>query len=141
MSSSSSSTFANDTVPVAFSVAEIYENVGETHTRYSAIESSFKTQFNRSPTLYVRAPGRVNLIGEHIDYSGYSVLPMAIARDTVIAVAYADDDASQKKDDKNDVIFCTIANTDAKFTTRSFKTKEGMDTSIASAHAADSMTQ
>lgn len=46
--------------------------------------SRFKSHFGTPPTLGVRAPGRVNVIGEHTDYNHGFVLPMAIERDTVI---------------------------------------------------------
>ncbi len=42
--------------------------------------------FHTTPTLY-RAPGRVNLIGEHTDYSGGFVMPAAIDFSTLIAIS------------------------------------------------------
>ena len=51
--------------------------------------SEFTARFGRPPRWVVAAPGRVNIIGEHTDYSGGLVLPMAIDRHTVIAAAPA----------------------------------------------------
>jgi galactokinase len=46
----------------------------------------FRERFDESDDLCVfRAPGRVNLIGEHTDYNDGFVMPIAIDRDTVIA--------------------------------------------------------
>lgn len=47
---------------------------------------SFKSYFNSEPAFLVRAPGRVNLIGEHTDYNEGFVLPMAIDRAVWIAL-------------------------------------------------------
>ena len=46
----------------------------------------FKTLYGVQPRLF-RAPGRVNLIGEHTDYNDGFVLPIAIDRGTVVAGA------------------------------------------------------
>ncbi|XP_017532960.3 N-acetylgalactosamine kinase isoform X5 [Manis javanica] len=56
------------------------------HPRLLKLKEVFKSKFGSLPKFYVRAPGRVNIIGEHIDYCGYSVLPMAIEQDMLIAV-------------------------------------------------------
>ena len=48
-------------------------------SRASRLRSAFEERFpGQSPSVVVRVPGRVNLIGEHIDYCGYAVHPMAI---------------------------------------------------------------
>jgi len=44
------------------------------------IEDTFKKVFGAAPEVVVRAPGRVNLIGEHTDYNDGFVLPAAIDR-------------------------------------------------------------
>ena len=47
---------------------------------------SFKEKFSTEPDVIASAPGRVNLIGEHTDYTGGFVLPVAIDREVVFAV-------------------------------------------------------
>ncbi len=49
-------------------------------TTQSRVVLAFKDRFGAEPSFVVRAPGRVNLIGEHTDYSEGFVLPMAIDR-------------------------------------------------------------
>lgn len=52
-------------------------------------EAAFARAFGRAPDLLVASPGRVNLIGEHTDYNDGFVLPCAIDRHTLVAVARA----------------------------------------------------
>jgi len=47
--------------------------------------NAFTQRFGRMPDLVASSPGRVNLIGEHTDYNGGDVLPMAIAQRTYVA--------------------------------------------------------
>ncbi|MBI4408294.1 MAG: galactokinase [Gemmatimonadetes bacterium] len=48
---------------------------------------AFRETFGGEPELLARAPGRINLIGEHVDYNGGLVLPTAIDRDVVVAAS------------------------------------------------------
>jgi galactokinase len=52
---------------------------------------TFKTHFNEDPKIVVRAPGRINLIGEHTDYNGGYVLPAAIDKAVYFAVSPRED--------------------------------------------------
>jgi len=53
----------------------------------AAAAAHFRRTFSREPDTVASAPGRVNLIGEHTDYNGGFVLPMAIPQRTWVAVA------------------------------------------------------
>jgi galactokinase len=55
------------------------------------VRSLFAASFGRDPLHLAAAPGRVNLIGEHTDYSGGFVLPIAIDRSCLVAIAPAGD--------------------------------------------------
>jgi galactokinase len=53
--------------------------------RMQALRAEFRQHFGApAGALLVRAPGRVNLIGDHTDYNGLPVFPMAIQRDMAI---------------------------------------------------------
>ena len=51
------------------------------------LQGKFIDVFGRPPVWLARAPGRVNLIGEHTDYNDGFVLPLAIERETRIVAA------------------------------------------------------
>jgi N-acetylgalactosamine kinase len=80
------------------------------HTsRYERLRLLYHSAFQGGPpTLLVRAPGRVNLIGEHTDYNGYPVMPMAIDKDFVFFLS-----------PRNDAV-CHIVNESARFEPRTF---------------------
>lgn len=59
--------------------------IKKVHTKYSEI-------FNAKPEWMIFAPGRVNLIGEHTDYSDGFVFPLAIDMGIIIAFTSRDDD-------------------------------------------------
>jgi galactokinase len=56
-----------------------------------ALHRLFDTEYGGWPDLVARAPGRVNLIGEHTDYNDGFVLPAAISKQTMVAVRRRDD--------------------------------------------------
>jgi galactokinase len=55
------------------------------------LQAVFTATFHAPATHLIRAPGRVNLIGEHTDYNGGLVLPMAIDRHVEIAARPRED--------------------------------------------------
>ncbi|MCC5843235.1 MAG: galactokinase [Verrucomicrobia bacterium] len=74
---------------------------------------AFRDHYGADPDIVVRAPGRVNLIGEHVDYNGGFVLPMAIERAMWIAVRF-------RPDDEVHVLSCDFGQT-ARFTLSDFE--------------------
>ncbi|MCI4381835.1 hypothetical protein PGIGA_G00256530 [Pangasianodon gigas] len=71
--------------------------------RLKKLKQAFFGKYEESPLFYACAPGRVNLIGEHIDYCGYAVLPMAIEQNILAAVSV------------NNSQIIQLANTDPKY--------------------------
>jgi galactokinase len=57
----------------------------------TALRAAFHAAFGRDPDGLWAAPGRVNLIGEHVDYAAGLCLPLALSQRTVVAAAVRDD--------------------------------------------------
>src|SRR5688500_5215338 len=64
---------------------------GMPNTLRERVAREFVARFGSPPAFVTRAPGRVNLIGDHTDYNDGFVLPMAIDRAVWIALQPRDD--------------------------------------------------
>ena len=90
------------------------------------LRRAFRRLSAEEPRLF-RAPGRVNLIGEHTDYNDGFVLPLAVPLRTAVAVARRDDDrarvTSRERDDDGIVTLTgTVDSRDAKWLTEDLVT-------------------
>jgi galactokinase len=74
-------------VPAGRSFADIYpqDAIPSQKARWELLRIKFEKEYGHAPEFISRSPGRVNLIGEHIDYSLYEVLPMAVTVDALVA--------------------------------------------------------
>ena len=73
----------------------------------AAVVNGFIERFGEPPAIIVRAPGRVNIIGEHTDYNDGFVLPMAIDQAVWIAL--------RPRADKQVSLYAVDMNEEGKF--------------------------
>jgi galactokinase len=65
---------------------------GDPSSLAAAARTAFSSAYGYAPAVVGRAPGRVNLIGEHTDYNGGLVLPVALPHATYAALAPRSDE-------------------------------------------------
>ncbi|KAI1828548.1 galactokinase [Xylaria intraflava] len=76
-------------VPTVTALQDIYTSqaLADQQVRWKSLLQKFQAHYGISAQFVARSPGRVNIIGEHLDYSLYSCLPMALTSDVIIAVS------------------------------------------------------
>ncbi|KAJ7759392.1 Galactokinase [Mycena maculata] len=115
---------AQERIPVYTDLKDLYASLGTSldHVeRWNNLTEEFETRFGTKPTYIARAPGRVNLIGEHIDYALFGVLPTAIERDILIACAPREVPAISPTDEEHHAPGSVIAeNLQPKYTRQVF---------------------
>lgn len=66
-------------------LSQVYKDAEIYRKRYQELAAKFEAIYKQKPQFFSRAPGRVNMIGEHIDYMGYGVFPFALEQDCLMA--------------------------------------------------------
>ncbi|KPV77344.1 uncharacterized protein RHOBADRAFT_11723 [Rhodotorula graminis WP1] len=133
-------------LPFATSLDDVYTPAALAHEgeRWNNLFDSFEKEYgvDHKHLKVARAPGRVNIIGEHIDYCGFSVLPAAIERDVLIAFATSDPHPSFKGADlpapsADGKTTFVLRNLSSKFTPTSFEVDlagDGADLALPKDH-------
>ena len=55
--------------------------------KFNSPQQAFESVYGRPPVAVIQSPGRINLIGEHVDYLDGLVMPVAIDRHVHMAVS------------------------------------------------------
>lgn len=89
------------------------------NTVCQSLVEEFNKRYGYRPAFVSISPGRVNLIGEHIDHQGYSVLPVAINQTVQVAIGL---NKGGKKNSPDSHAFMTCSHADSKtFATITFE--------------------
>ncbi|KAH9949915.1 galactokinase gal [Amylocystis lapponica] len=105
-------------IPIVTSLQEVHTDfvtAANQAERWNDLVAEFERRFGKKPTYIARAPGRVNLIGEHIDYVLFGVFPAAVERDIMIACGPSSSDGSSTSPGA-----VTAENLDPRYTRQSF---------------------
>ncbi|HEU5292171.1 MAG TPA: galactokinase family protein, partial [Cyclobacteriaceae bacterium] len=78
-------------------------------TSYQSLREHFITRFKQEPLL-IRSPGRINMIGEHTDYNDGFVMPAAIDKEIIFAIAPSDGKSTTYSIDYNELFEFDIQN-------------------------------
>lgn len=114
-------------VPRVTSLDEVYSNatpgaLPEQRARFKHLVDTFTKEHGEKPDFVARSPGRVNIIGEHIDYSLYNVLPTAVTVDVLVAV--------KVKEPVNETTIKVANTNDTKYPTAEFHVPQEGDVHI-----------
>lgn len=71
----------------------------------AAVSAAFSAATGRSPDGVWAAPGRVNLVGEHLDYNGGPVLPFALEHRGLVAVGLRGDEGFVVRSAQDDAVW------------------------------------
>lgn len=115
-------------------LSQIYseESLANQEKRYEDLIENFEKDYEIQPNFFARAPGRVNLIGEHIDYEGFAVLPMAVENDIVIAGSSKEENHLSEKIDHCFISFKHLQG--EKFKTYNFNEAKSKQLNFVSPH-------
>jgi len=106
-----------DSIPVVDSLSSIYSSdaLEKQEGRWQRLRETFKEVYGHPPDFIARAPGRVNLIGEHIDYMYLPCIPMATQVDVLLATSTRTDG----NDADSDTV--TATNIDSNYKKQTFR--------------------
>ncbi|KAK4056548.1 galactokinase [Microbotryomycetes sp. JL221] len=111
-------------IPLSTSLDQVYTESSLAHQgqRWNQLAQAFQEDYGVKPQKVVRAPGRVNIIGDHIDYCGFSVLPAAVERDVLIAFSTSPSSTDNlPKPSQSGRTVVVLHNVDSKYTDTHFE--------------------